>query len=188
MVILSPHGDHGFDALAQQLKAQGHEWAGARKKIRKSASEKKKESEARIQRLTESKVTEALLARLDDFKLDGHVDWLGDALLDSARSDSLRRVCQAFGLKREKEVQTTYGKQRETWRDRLCRAVLEKEVKSRPLFLAALMQEQGWTYRPNKESPSLRERLIEEVKLDGKKIEQGVRESRAASTIGARPN
>ena len=46
-----------------------------------------------------------------------HVGWLADAILDAARSDSLRKTCQAFGLKREKEIQTRYGKEKESRRD-----------------------------------------------------------------------
>jgi hypothetical protein len=84
-------------------------------------------------------------------------------------------VCQAFGLKREKEIQTNYGKQRETWRDRLCRSVPRKEIKTKPLFLALLMQEQGWTYRPSRESPSLRERLLGVTEVDDEGIEAAAR-------------
>ena len=59
-------------------------------------------------------------------------------------------------------MQTAYGKEKESWRDRLCRAVREEEVTPRKLFLQVLMQEQGWRYRPEgTEQPSLRERLLE---------------------------
>ena len=47
-------------------------------------------AEQRIHRLTEYKVTEALLGRLDGLKLDTHVGWLADALLVLARQRARR--------------------------------------------------------------------------------------------------
>ncbi len=118
----------------------------------------------------------ALLARLDDFELDSHVDWLVDAMLDAARSDSLKRACQAFGLKREREMKTAYGQEKESWRDRLARAATDGELTRTRVFLQVLTQEQGWRYRPaGTEQPSLRERLIVEFAIDEKAVEQKVR-------------
>jgi len=165
----------------QVARAQGHAFAGARKK--KTPAEKKKNTEQKTRRLAEQKVTEALIARLDEVELDSHVLWLAEAILDSARSDSLRMACQAFGLKREKEVRTNYGTQRETWRDRLVRALNECEVTPPRLFLMVLMLEQGWTWRPSgSKVPSLRERLIGEMGIDESELEQGIR------TAPARPS
>jgi ParB/RepB/Spo0J family partition protein len=162
-------------------KEQGHEFAGARKKRKKTAAEKRQETEHKIQRLTEGHVTEALVARLDDVELDAHVDWLVDAILDAARSDSLKRTCQAFGLKREKELESRHGKEKESWRDRLCRAVREEEVTAKKVLMQVLMQEQGWRYRPEgTEQPSLRERLLVEFGIDEVAIGQKVWEDASA--------
>jgi len=107
------------------------------------AAEKRAAKEAKIKRLTEEKVNEALRGKLDQVSLDARADWLAEAILDSARCDSLRLACSALGLRREKEVQTRYGKEKESWRDRLARAIDEKTFTTKAVFLEVLTREQG---------------------------------------------
>jgi len=157
-------------------KAQGHEWAGARTKNKLTPAEKRKRTREKNKREEEQRTTERLAARLDEVDLEKHIEWLADAILDAARSDSLRLSCRAFGLRREKEVETPYGKEKESWRDRLVRAVSEKVITPRALLLLVLIHEQGWRYRPpGTEASALRDRLIEELDIGrratGKKVQ-----------------
>jgi hypothetical protein len=116
--------------------------------------------------------TPRLRAKLDTISLDEHADWLAEAILDSARCDSLRLACSALALKREKEVQTRYGKEKESWRDRLVRAIEEKVLTPKAVFLEVLTREQGWHHA--REGTPLRERLLEDLEIDMEKIEKGV--------------
>jgi len=157
----------------QVARAQGHAWAGAKKKRERSKAEQRAAKEAKIKRLTEEKVNEALRAKLDMVCLDERADWLAEAILDSARCDSLRLACSALGLKREKVVQTRYGKERESWRDRLARAIEERAFTPKVVFLEVLNREQGWHHRTK--GTALRERLLAEVRIDVKETAKRVR-------------
>ncbi len=154
----------------QVARAQGHAWAGAKRPREKNKAELRAAKEAKIKRLAEEKVNEALRAKLDKVSLDEHAAWLAEAILDSARCDSLRLACAALGLRREREVRTRYGKEKESWRDRLARAIEEKTLTAKAVFLEVLTREQGWHHR--KEGTPLRERLLQELKIDEQKIEK----------------
>jgi len=55
-------------------------------------------------------------------------------------------------------------------------------VQPKRVFLQVLMQEQGWGYRPSgADQPSLRDRLVERFGIDGRAIEEKVRDDSAAS-------
>lgn len=161
----------------QVARAQGHAWAGATKKREKTKAERRGEKEAKVKRLTEERVNEALRAKLDQVSLDEHAGWLVEAILDSARCDSLRLACHALALKREQEVQTRYGKEKESWRDRLARALEEKTLTPKVVFLKVLTREQGW--RHGREGPSLHERLVAELRIDEKEIAKNTRKGAA---------
>lgn len=157
----------------QVARAQGHEWAGAKKPRERNKAELRAAKEAKIKRLAEEKVNEALRAKLDRVSLEERTDWLAEAILDSARCDSLRLACSALGLKREKDVQTRYGKEKESWRGRLARALEEKTLTSKAAFLEVLTREQGWHHRSK--GTALRERLLAELRIDVKEIERKAR-------------
>jgi len=157
----------------QVARAQGHAWAGAKKKRTRTKAEQRAAKEAQIGRLVEEKVNEALRVKLDQVSLDERAAWLAEAILDSARCDSLRLTCSALGLKREKEVQTRYGKEKESWRDRLARAIKEKAFTPKVVFLEVLTREQGWHHRTK--GAALRDRLLAELTIDVKEIERKAR-------------